>query len=150
MKKLFSKENLTAYAGLGLGSVAATLVETKAVPQLLPEKLTADSPDLATIVGGLAPIIAGVFTPTLVKGNFGQSLGDGMIAAGAATLTRYAIKKASPETAAKLGIQGDVFMSGAEEMPMTSGQPLMGNAGMSTYSADSYDFTPATAGEMNF
>lgn len=147
MKKLFSKENLTAYAGLGLGSVAATLVEEKAVEKYVPATIGEDA---KSIIKGLTPIIAGVFTPTLVKGNFGQSLGDGMIAAGAASLTRYAIKKASPEFASSLGIQGDVFMSGAEEMPMTSGQPLMGNAGMSTYSADSYDFTPATAGEMNF
>ena len=147
MKKLFSKENLTAYAGLGLGSVAATLVEEKLVDTYVPETVGAD---VKSIIKGLTPIVAGVFTPTLLKGNFGQSLGDGMIAAGAASLTRYAIKKASPEFAGKLGIQGDVFMSGMDEMPMTSGQPLMGNAGMSTYSADSYDFTPATAGEMNF
>jgi hypothetical protein len=36
MKKLFSKENLTAYAGLGLGSVAATLVEEKLVDTYVP------------------------------------------------------------------------------------------------------------------
>ena len=147
MKKLFSKENLTAYAGLGLGSVAATLVEEKAVEKYVPATIGEDA---KSIIKGLTPIVAGVFTPTLLKGSFGQALGDGMIAAGAASLTRYAIKRVSPSTAASLGIQGDVFMSGMEEMPMTSGQPLMGNAGMSTYSADSYDFTPATAGEMNF
>jgi len=149
MKKLFSKANLTAYAGLGLGSVAATLVESKVVPSALPEKLKADSPDLETIVGGLAPVVAGVFTPTIVKGAFGQSLGDGMIAAGAATLTRYAIKKVSPETATQLGIEGDVMMSGADEMPMTSGT-LMGSAGVDDYSSSAYDFTAADAGEMNF
>lgn len=146
MKKLFSKENLTAYAGLGLGSVAATLVEEKAVEKYVPATIGEDA---KSIIKGLTPIVAGVFTPTVLKGAFGQSLGDGMIAAGAASLTRYAIKRVSPSTAASLGIQGDVFMNGAEEMPMTD-QPLMGNAGMSTYSADSYDFTPATAGEMNF
>jgi len=146
MKKLFSKENLTAYAGLGLGSVAATLVEEKAVEKYVPATIGEDA---KSIIKGLTPIVAGVFTPTVLKGAFGQSLGDGMIAAGAASLTRYAIKRVSPSTAASLGIQGDVFMNGADEMPKMD-QPLMGNAGMSTYSADSYDFTPATAGEMNF
>lgn len=146
MKKLFSKENLTAYAGLGLGSVAATLVEEKAVEKYVPATIGEDA---KSVIKGLTPIVAGVFTPTVLKGAFGQSLGDGMIAAGAASLTRYAIKRVSPSTAASLGIQGDVFMSGADEMPKME-QPLMGNAGMSTYSADSYDFTPATAGEMNF
>lgn len=147
MKKLFSQENLTAYAGLGLGSVAATLVEEKLVDTYVPETVGAD---VKSIIKGLTPIIAGVFTPTLLKGNFGQSLGDGMIAAGAASLTRFAIKKASPEFAGKLGIQGDVLLSGMDDMGMMNDQPLMGNAGMSTYSGDSYDFTSASAGEMNF
>jgi hypothetical protein len=147
MKKLFSKENLTAYAGLGLGSVAATLVEEKLVDTYVPETVGAD---VKSIIKGLTPIIAGVFTPTLIQGNFGQSLGDGMIAAGAASLTRFAIKKASPEFAGKLGIQGDVMLSGMDDMPMMSGQPLMGNAGMDSYSGNSYDFTSATAGEMDF
>jgi hypothetical protein len=146
MKKLFSKENLTAYAGLGLGSVAATLVEEKLVDTYVPETVGAD---VKSIIKGLTPIIAGVFTPTLLKGNFGQSLGDGMIAAGAASLTRYGIKKASPEFAGKLGIQGDVLLSGMDDMPMAD-QPLMGNAGMSTFNSDSFDFTPASSGEMNF
>lgn len=147
MKKLFSKENLTAYAGLGLGSVAATLVEEKLVDTYVPETVGAD---VKSIIKGLTPIIAGVFTPTLIPGNFGQSLGDGMIAAGAASLTRFAIKKASPEFAGKLGIQGDVLLSGMEQMGMMADQPLMGNAGMSTFNSDSFDFTPASSGEMNF
>lgn len=147
MKKLFSKENLTAYAGLGLGSVAATLVEEKLVDTYVPKTVGAD---VKSIIKGLTPIIAGVFTPTLIQGNFGQSLGDGMIAAGAASLTRFAIKKASPEFAGKLGIQGDVMLSGYDDMPMMSGQPLMGNAGVDSYSGDSYDFTSASAGEMDF
>jgi hypothetical protein len=148
MKKLFSKENLTAYAGLGLGSVAATLVEEKLVDTYVPETVGAD---VKSIIKGLTPIIAGVFTPTLIQGNFGQSLGDGMIAAGAASLTRFAIKKASPEFAGKLGIQGDVLLSGMDDMPsMMSGQPLMGNAGVDNFSGSSYDFTSASAGEMDF
>lgn len=147
MKKLFSKENLTAYAGLGLGSVAATLVEEKLVDTYVPETVGAD---VKSIIKGLTPIIAGVFTPTLIPGNFGQSLGDGMIAAGAASLTRFAIKKASPEFAGKLGIQGDVLLSGMDQMGIMADQPLMGNAGMSTFNSDSFDFTPASAGEMNF
>ena len=96
MKKLFSKENLTAYAGLGLGSVAATLVEEKAVEKYVPATVGEDA---KSIIKGLTPIVAGVFTPTLLKGSFGQALGDGMIAAGAASLTRYAIKRVSPSTA---------------------------------------------------
>ena len=147
MKKLFSKENLTAYAGLGLGSVAATLVEEKLVDTYVPETVGAD---VKSIIKGLTPIIAGVFTPTLIQGNFGQSLGDGMIAAGAASLTRYAIKKASPEFATTLGIQGDVMLSGMDDMPMMSGQPLMGNAGVDNFSGSSYDFTSSASGEMDF
>lgn len=147
MKKLFSKENLTAYAGLGLGSVAATLVEEKLVDTYVPETVGAD---VKSIIKGLTPIIAGVFTPTLIQGNFGQSLGDGMIAAGAASLTRYAIKKASPSFANSLGIQGDVMLSGMDDMPMMSAQPLMGNAGVDSYNSNSYDFTSASAGEMDF
>jgi hypothetical protein len=106
--------------------------------------------DVKSIIKGLTPIIAGVFTPTLIQGNFGQSLGDGMIAAGAASLTRYAIKKASPSFANSLGIQGDVLLSGMDDMPMMSGQPLMGNAGVDSYNSNSYDFTSASAGEMDF
>jgi hypothetical protein len=147
MKKLFSKENLTAYAGLGLGSVAATLVEEKLVDTYVPETVGAD---VKSIIKGLTPIIAGVFTPTLIQGNFGQSLGDGMIAAGAASLTRFAIKKASPEFAGKLGIQGDVMLSGYDDMPMMSAQPLMGNAGVDNFSGSSYDFTSSASGEMDF
>jgi len=146
MKKLFSKSNLTAYAGLGLGSVAATLVEEKAVDAVVPATVGEDA---KSIIKGLTPIVAGAFTPTIVGGGFGQALGDGMIAAGAASLTRYAIKKVSPSTATQLGIEGDVLMSGAEEMPMTN-QTLMGNAGMDDYSSSAYDFTSADAGEMNF
>lgn len=145
MKKLFSKSNLTAYAGLGLGSVAATLVEEKAVDAVVPATVGEDA---KSIIKGLTPIVAGAFTPTIVGGGFGQALGDGMIAAGAASLTRYAIKKVSPEVAEKLGV-GEVLMSGADEMAMTN-QTLMGNAGMDDYSSSAYDFTSADAGEMNF
>jgi hypothetical protein len=75
---IISKETLIGAAALGAGAVAAKVVQSKVVPMVLPK---------ATILQkNIATLVAGIFTPSLIKGPIGMGLGAGMVAASVAGL----------------------------------------------------------------
>lgn len=144
IKDLFSKENLTAVAGLGVGATAAKVVEKKVLTKVIPASMAPYS----DVIAGIAPIALGFFLPAYVKGNFGRGLGDGMIAAGAGKLVEKALTTAGQGDLINGVMMGEAPLMG--EIDMNAGAPLMGATGVDNYSADSYDYTAASSGEMNF
>jgi Flp pilus assembly pilin Flp len=125
MNKMFSKENLTTVGGLGIGATAAKVLEKKVINKVLPEQMAA----YADVISGVAPIIAGFLLPTLVKGNLGQGIGHGMIAAGSAKLVEKALTTVG---AGELITGTDTLMNGVDDMFETSGS-FLGNVSDSTY-----------------
>jgi len=103
VKSIFKKENLTAAAGLGTGSLAAEIVVNKAGPlvQGLSEGL---SPIVAKVVPAI-PIIAGLLLSTST--GFIKSVGYGMLAQGVSSVAKTYIPV---ELKATLGIGQDVMM----------------------------------------
>lgn len=135
MSKIFSKENLTTVGGLGLGATAAKVLEKKVINKALPESMAGYS----DIISGVAPILAGLFLPTLVKGNLGRGIGDGMIAAGSAKLVEKLLTTAG---AGDLITGIDTMMLGIDTEE-TSGSAFLGNVGGPSY--DTYSSSGAEA-----
>ena len=125
MNNMFSKENLTTVGGLGIGATAAKVLEKKVINKVLPEQMAA----YADVISGVAPIIAGFLLPTIVKGNLGQGIGHGMIAAGSAKLVEKALTTVG---AGELITGTDTLMNGVDDMLETSGS-FLGNVSDSTY-----------------
>ena len=125
MNKMFSKENLTTVGGLGIGATAAKVLEKKVINKVLPEQMA----PYADVISGVAPIIAGFLLPTIVKGNLGQGIGHGMIAAGSAKLVEKALTTVG---AGELITGTDTLMNGVDDMLETSGS-FLGNVSDGTY-----------------
>ena len=128
VKNILKKENLVGAAGLGAGSLSAEVVLSKVAP-MLPAGAAKFAPAL--------PILAGLVLSNS-KGFLGH-VGKGMLAQGVAGVAKTIIPA---DTKASLGIGGDVMM----------GSVMMGEslAPVAGYSSDSYDYTSASAGEMNY
>lgn len=150
MMNLFNKETLIDAASLGGGVVVSKVVK-KAVGTKLTDMLPATmSADTKKVLTNLLPIAGGIATLMIGKGNrIANGLANGMFADAFAGIVDFGLQKAGV-TKEPL-IQGDgigeVFMG---EVPDAS-DVLMGAAeDMPNYSADSYDFTSADAGELNY
>jgi len=134
---LLSKEVLIGAASLGAGAVAAKVVQKKVLP-LIPVPVIQTNPT----VQNLTTLLAGIFTPVVVKGNVGKGIGAGMIAVSVAGLVDPLLS-----TAGLTGtntFMGDVFLGEVPE----SNSTLMGASEM--FDAPSTDFTGGDAGEMDY
>ena len=109
VKQIFKKENLTAAAGLGAGSLAAEVVVGKAGPLLTKEGEELNE-TVAKVIPAL-PIIAGLVLATST--GFVKSLGFGMLAQGVSGIAKSFIPA---ETKVTLGIGQDVMLSGNAPM----------------------------------
>lgn len=144
-----NKETLIDAAALGAGVVAGrTLVKVAGgkVTEML--KLSGDTADL---VSNALPVVGGIATLFIAKGNrIATGLANGMFASSAAFYVDYALQKALGDKYSKV-INGDVMMG--EVMMNGDGESnvLMGAAeDMPNYSSSSYDFTYADAGELDY
>jgi hypothetical protein len=142
-----NKETLIDAAALGAGVVAG-----RAVVKMAGDKITTTlklSPDIAPLVSNLLPIAGGIATLMIGKGNrIATGVANGMFASSAAYYVDYALQKALGDkyTSNINGVMmNGVMMNGDGE------NVLMGAAqDMPNYTSDSYDFTTADAGELDY
>lgn len=143
-----NKETLIDAAALGAGVVAGrTAVNMIGTPLAAKLKL---SDETKPLVANLIPIAGGIATLMIGKGNkIATGLANGMFASSAAYYVDYALQKALGDKYTKT-IAGDVMM-GEVLMNGDGNGVLMGAAeDMPNYSSDSYDFTTADAGELDY
>lgn len=144
-----NKETLIDAAALGGGVVAGrTLVNvagTKVTDML---KLTGDTAELTK---NALPIAGGIATLMLFKGNrIATGVANGMFASSAAFYVDYALQKALGAKYTRT-ITGDVMMGEVMMNGVDGDNVLMGAAqDMPNFSSDSYDFTGADSGELDY
>jgi hypothetical protein len=109
VESIFKKENLTAAAGLGAGSLAAEVVVGKAGPLLTKEGEELNETVAKAITA--IPILAGLLLATST--GFMKNLGHGMLAQGVSGVGKSYIPL---ETKEKLGIGQDVMLGNAPMM----------------------------------
>lgn len=132
VKKIFKKESLVAAAGLGAGSLAAEVVTNKIAPMLDP---TGTNAMIAKVTPAL-PIVAGLLLATGT--GVMKTVGYGMLASGVSSVAKTVIPVGVQET---LGLGSDVMM----------GNVLMGEeAAVAGFASDSFDYTAASSGEMDY
>jgi hypothetical protein len=144
-----NKETLIDAAALGAGVVAGrTLVKVAGgkVTEML--KLSGDTADL---VSNALPVVGGIATLFIAKGNrIATGLANGMFASSAAFYVDYALQKALGDKYSKV-INGDVMMGEVFMNGDGDGNVLMGAAqDMPNYNSSSFDFDSADAGELNY
>ena len=102
------------------------------------------------MVKNALPIAGGIATLMLFKGNrIATGVANGMFASSAAYYVDYALQKALGDKYTKT-ITGDVMM-GEVMMNGVDDNVLMGAAqDMPNFSSDSYDFTGADSGELDY
>ena len=146
-----NKETLIDAAALGAGVVAGRTA-VKVVGDKIVTKMNLTG-ETATLVSNLTPIAGGIATLMLFKGNrIATGVANGMFAASAAYYVDYALQKALGDKY-NTTITGDVMM-GEVLMNGTDGNGVLMGASnaedMPNYSSDSYDFTYADAGELDY
>lgn len=144
-----NKETLIDAAALG-GGVVAGRFAVKQFGDKLTETLKLEEGDTANLVKNLIPIAGGIATLFIGKGNrIATGVANGMFASSAAYYVDYALQKVFKEkyTSNIAGVMmNGVMMNGTDENGV-----LMGAAeDMPNYSSDSYDFTYADAGELDY
>ena len=134
---LLNKDTLIDAAALGGGVIAGRAVVSKVAPMI---PVVKDNPFLANAL----PIVGGIATLMLGKGNrVATGLANGMFAGSAAFYVDTLLQKAGVSIGSTM--MGNVFMNGTDE------SVLMGAAqDMPNYSSDSYDFTSADSGELDY
>ena len=134
---LLNKDTLIDAAALGGGVIAGRAVVSKVAPMI---PVVKDNPFLANAL----PIVGGIATLMLGKGNrVATGLANGMFAGSAAFYVDTLLQKAGVSIGNTM--MGNVFMNGVDE------SVLMGAAqDMPNYSSDSYDFTSADSGELDY
>jgi hypothetical protein len=134
---LLNKDTLIDAAALGGGVIAGRAVVGKVAPMI---PVVKDNPYLANAL----PIVGGIATLMLGKGNrVAVGLANGMFAGSAAFYVDTLLQKAGVSIGNTM--MGNVFMNGVDE------SVLMGAAqDMPNYSSDSYDFTSADSGELDY
>lgn len=145
-----NKQTLIDAAALGGGVVAAKIVVNKVggkIKDALPASVSETQKDL--IVNAL-PIVGGIATLMIGKGNrLAIGLANGMFAASFGYYVDAALGAVGVPTNGwpyRAGI-GEVFMGQAAG----NGNVFMGAAqDMPAYTTDSFDFTPANSGELNY
>jgi hypothetical protein len=142
-----NKETLIDAAALGGGVVAGRIV-VKLAGKKVSETLKLEG-KTANIVSNLLPLAGGVATLMIGKGNrIATGLANGMFAASAAYFVDLGLQKALGANYSK--IEG-VMMNGVMMNGDGEGDVLMGAAqDMPNYTSDSFDFTGADAGELDY
>jgi hypothetical protein len=132
-----NKDTLIDAAALGGGVIAGRAVVKKVAPMI---PVVKDNELLAYAL----PIVGGIVTLMVGKGNrIATGLANGMFAGSAAFYVDTLLQKA--------GIEIGNVMMGNVMMGQTDESVLMGAAqDMPNYSSDSYDFTSADSGELNY
>jgi hypothetical protein len=132
-----NKDTLIDAAALGGGVIAGRAVVKKVAPMI---PVVKDNELLANAL----PIVGGIVTLMVGKGNrIATGLANGMFAGSAAFYVDTLLQKA--------GIEIGNVMMGNVMMGQTDESVLMGAAqDMPNYSSDSYDFTAADSGELNY
>ena len=155
MMNLLNKETLIDATALGGGVVASKLAKkflgdplTKALPESI-----AKNADTTNVLKNIIPIVGGVVTLMVGGGNrIATGVANGMFADAFAGIVDFGLLKAGAYKTPLMSGTDDVFMGEVlmGEAPDAS-DVLMGAAeDMPNYSADSYDFTSADAGELNY
>lgn len=145
-----NKETLIDAAALG-GGVVAGRFAVKQFGDKLTETLKLEPGDTADLVKNLIPIVGGIATLMIGKGNrIATGVANGMLASSAAYYVDYALQKVFKDKY-KSNIAG-VMMNGVMMNGTDDGSGvLMGAAeDMPNYSSDSYDFTGQDAGELDY
>ena len=121
VKSILKKENLTAAAGLGAGSLAAEVVVSKAGP-LLTKEGEEPNETVAKIIPAI-PILAGLLLATST--GIVKNIGFGMLAQGVSGVAKSFIPG---EMKANLGIGQDVMLGNAPMMDaaMPAQSPMAG------------------------
>ena len=127
---LFTKETLIQAAALGAGAVTAKVVQSKVVPMVLPTA--------SPVTKNLITLAAGIFTPSIIRGNLGAAYGAGMIAASVAGLVDPLLQQAG------IAGVGEVLMG-----EVGQDTPLMGSSG-DIFTGASNDLTYSGGGEMDY
>ena len=142
---ILNKDTALEVAYIGAGAVAGKIVGRK-VYDLLPSTLTSSLPIGGEYIEGAIPVVVGLLLPSVAgRSTLVRGLANGMIASGASTI----VGKVSG-MGGSIGnvMMGNVMMG---QTPSVISTPLMGSTqGTDDYSATSYDFTSADAGEMDF
>lgn len=152
-----NKETLIDAAVLG-GGVVAGRVLVKTAGGKVAETLKLEG-ETANVVSNLLPLAGGIATLMIGKGNrYATGLANGMFAASAAYFVDYALQKVLKDKYTPT-ITGNVMMNG---MPFMNGTDdgsgvLMGASAsggyaqdMPDYTGESFDFTSADAGELDY
>jgi hypothetical protein len=132
---LFSKENLMGAASLGVGAATAKIVQKKVLPKVL-------GPSTPAYVSDLAPVAIGLVLPSVIKGRFAQGVSDGMIATGVGALVEGLLMKVGNKP------MGEVLLGQMDDAGVLMG--AVEDGGFSDFGSDSFDTSPAFAGEMDF
>ena len=127
---LFTKETLIQAAALGAGAVTAKVVQSKVVPMVLPTA--------SPVTKNLITLAAGIFNPSIIRGNLGAAYGAGMIAASVAGLVDPLLQQAG------IAGVGEVLMG-----EVGQDTPLMGASG-DIFTGASNDLTYSGGGEMDY
>lgn len=150
---MLTKETALEVAYIGAGAVAGKIVGAKAY-SMIPSTVTSGLGNYAPYVEGAIPVLVGLFLPSLAgNSTLVRGLANGMIASGASTIVGTAYDQIKGATAGGGAGVGNVMMGNV--MMGTTGSiistPLMGAVdGDSDYSDTSFDFTSASAGEMDY
>jgi hypothetical protein len=159
LSKVFNTKTALDVLYVGGGAVAGTVVGST-VYSKIKDKVDAEGKFAPYIKGGI-PIVAGVLLPSLLGSSTAvKGAGQGMVAAGASIIVKDLLEKAGVEVATNgvgnvmmQGV-GNVMMQGSDYMSPTrdlgNGASLGNTEGYDDYSATSYDFTSAEAGEMDY
>ena len=155
LSKVFNKKTALDILYVGGGAVAGTYAGTKVYDALKGDKADFDADGkLKPFIKGGALILVGLFLPSLLGRSAAvQGVGNGMIASGASIIVSELLKKAGMEVPVNgVGnvMMGNVMMQGMSPARDLGNGTALGNAGYDTYSDTSYDFTPASAGEMDY
>lgn len=143
--KFLNKETLIDASALGVGVVAGRAA-TGIVANKLGDKVAFLKNPLAA---NATPIVGGIITMLLAPNSrYAQGIANGMFASSAAFYVDYALNKAGLNLPGKEynPVEG-VFMNGVGE---ADGVFMGSSEGTDDYSSDTYDFTSADAGEMDF
>ncbi len=148
-----NKETLIDAASLGGGVIVSKVVKKQlggTISKMLPTTLDADTKN---VINNILPIAGGIATLMIGRGNrIANGLANGMFADAFAGIVDFGLLKAGVTKAPMIigatdeVFMGEVFMgeTGAEDVLMGAAQD------MPDLRSDSYDFTSADAGELNY
>lgn len=155
MKNVFNKDTALEIVYVGAGAVAGKIAGDKIYDQLK-DKVDAAG-KFEPYIKGAIPILVGLFLPSLAGSSKAvRGIANGMIASGASTVVGSLLKTAGVPGVGNV-MMGNVMMGNSYGYAGTDSSDLGNDTfmgapaqGSDDYSATSYDFTSADAGEMDY